>query len=313
MALAFSAMISRLSADERKLLDNTFAKYPDLKEDWVNAKEDGLRQAEFSRKLTEIDARKTEFEKEKSRNETLEALNTRNADIWDRLATAGIVDSETGNELWTAQKEELQRQLDEAKKSAVGGEMDAAELDRRVKEIVKDAGITLSKDEMNALIQNEGKKLAQETFKEEWAQKETTFNTVTIPFVWGGAMSGAIAAMKYEKETGKPWSTETTKELFELMTKKQNFDALSVLDEFIEPIKKAKVVEDKDAEIASLKQQLKTMPGGGGEGMIPQPGDSPEAMGALQRALLESKDGGDIESKIQEMAVKSAQELVAAR
>jgi len=294
---------AQLSAEEKALLDKTFAKHPELKDGW-------LRQDEFSRRMTEFQTKEKDFEKEKTRNETLEAWAEVNIPKYDALVEKGII-GEDGTELWSEQKAELERQLEAAK--LAGGEMDAAELDRRVKQIVKDAGVSLSREEMAALIANEGKKLAQETFKEEWAERETKFNEQTIPFVAGFAAANSLAAAKYTRETGKDWTADVQKDFYAAMSAKKNFDPFAVIDEFIAPIKTAKTQEETAAELERLRKEnerLRTMPGGGMEDFIPQESQK----GALQMMLEKSAEaGGDVEALVQAGIVKSAKELQEAR
>lgn len=219
-------LLNQLSADEKKLFDSTLTKHPALKEGW-------LRQDDYSREMNKLKSQETEFQKAKTRNEELEAWAERNVPIWDSLAEKGIVDKETGEELWSAQKTALEQQLDEANKKilAGGADMDPAELEKRVKDIVTQAGGGLTRAEVAALINEEAKKLATETFQTEWKAKETDFNTKTIPFIWGGGANVAILANHFEQESGEKWTAEKSEELFKLMSQKQIFDALKVEDE----------------------------------------------------------------------------------
>ena len=184
--------------------------------------------------------------------------------------------------------------------------MDPAELDKRVKEIVTASG-GVTKDEMNALIQSEAKKLAKETFTEEWKERETKFNSETIPFVSGFSAANTLAAIKYEKETGKPWTRETQIEFNKFMTEQQNFDPYEMGPKFIEPVKKGKETESELEALKAENARLKAgrgMPGGGSESIIPQ------ELGALQQMLKRSEEG-DFESMIKSKAVEAASELIA--
>ena len=295
----FEETLAQLSADERKLLDNTFAKHPELKEGW-------LRQDDYSRSMNSLKEQKTKLEDDLAYAEKMKDWADRNVPKWDALAEKGIIDKETGDELWTSQKAELERQLDEAKKQLVGGEMDPAELDKRVKEIVIANG-GVSKEELTALINSEAKKLAKETFTEEWKERETKFNSETIPFVSGFSAANTLAAIKYEKETGKPWTRETQIEFNKFMTEQQNFDPYEMGPKFIEPVKKGKETESELEALKAENARLKAsrgMPGGGDERTIPQ------EKGALQMMLERSADG-DFESMIKGKAVEAATELIA--
>ena len=316
MAVAFSEMIARLSADERKLLDNTFSKYPELKEDWVNAKEDGLRQADYSREMNKLKSQETEFQKAKERAQELEDWADRNVPIWDALAEKGIVDKETGEELWTKQKTALEQQLEEANRKIVAGgtDMDPAELEKRVKDIVAQAGGGLTKTEVAALIDSEAKKMVTEGFTEQWKAKETDFNTKTIPFVSGFAASVAVLASQFEKETGEPWTEEKHAELMQVMSREQVFDALKLKDKILAPY----VEKKKGTELTAAQQRIKdleaqlagrSVPGGGGdsETYIPQPG---EPKGALREMLERSGESSDFEALIRSKAAEAGKALV---
>ena len=308
MPVSFSEMVARLSADERKLLDNTFSKYPELKDDWINAKEDGLRLADYSRKLNEFTAKEKEFETAKSEQERWEAWAEKNVPIWEGLAEKGIIDKETGEELWTKQKSELETQLAEARKQAVAGaDMKPEELDARVKEIVKQAG-GVTPDELKALIMSEGKKLAEETFKEQWSTKETDFNSKTIPFVAGFAAATSVVANRFEKETGEQWTVDRQKEMFDLMSKEQNFDPFKVEEKILAPFRDKKArAEEIRVEAEKLAKTMRAETGGGEERYIPQDG---EGKGAL-KAMLERSAGEstDFTGLINDQARKAAAEL----
>lgn len=297
----FDEIYASLSAEEKTLLDNTTKKYPELKEGW-------LRQDDYSRNMNSLKAQEAEIDEIKTYNEQMKTWAEKNVPKWQALEEKGIVDKETGDELWTGQKAELERQLDEAKKAAVGGEnMDPKELDRRVTEIVKANG-GLTPDELKNVIASQAKALAEETFKTQWAEKETSFNEKTIPFVAGFSTANTIAALKYEKATGQEWNADTQKKFYEHMSAKKNFDPYAVIDEFVEPMKKGKEtateIENLKAENARLKAG-RGMPGDGHEEVIPQ--NRPK--GALELMLERSQEGGDFESVIKTQAVKAAQQL----
>ena len=296
---AFEEVYASLSAEEKKLLDNTLAKHTDLKEGW-------LRQDDYSRKLNEFKTKETEFERTKDRNATLETWFEDKVPIWNELAEAGIVDKETGDQLWTKQKADLEAELAKARKEAVGGDMDPAELDKRVRAIVVENG-GLSKVELEAVIRAEAKKLAEETFTEQWKQRESDFNTKTIPFVAGFSSGVAVIAGKYEKDTGKSWDAETATKFFDTMSKEQVFDPYKVYEKFVEPMKREK---DLEATIeAKVQERLKKLgvPEGGDDRYIPQS----EEKGALQQMLERSAGADDFETMIRAGAVKAAQELKA--
>ena len=288
----------QLSADEKKLFDSVIAKHNDLREGW-------LRQDDYSRKMTEFKAKETEFAEAKEYSERMKAWADDAIPKYEALVEKGIIDKETGDELWTAQKSDLERQLEEARKQAVGGDMDPQELDKRVREIVKaNGGVT--PEEMKALVVSEAKKLAEETFADQWKARETDFNTKTIPFVAGFSAATAVVANKYQQETGEPWTAEKQKELFDRMAKEQNFDPFKVGEEMLAPIREKKQREaDINAEVEKRLKDRQTMPGGGHEDFIP---NSPQK-GALQVALEASQSSGDFQTLIQQKAVEAAQAL----
>lgn len=288
----------QLSADEKKLFDSVIAKSTDLKEGW-------LRQDDYSRKSNELSSEKKKFTEDLEYAEKMKAWADDAVPRYDKLVESGIIDAE-GNELWTTQKSELEKQLQEAKAQSVGGDMDPAELDKRVKEIVKAAG-GVTPEELKALITTESKKLATETFQEEWKAKETDFNTKTIPFVTGFSASVAVMANRYEKETGEKWTADKQKELFGMMSAKQNFDAFAFEEDLLKPHReKAARKTEIETEARKLASEMtRGMAGGGGEDFIPQ-GDQ---KGALQMALEKSSEGGDFESMIRSKAVEAAKAL----
>jgi hypothetical protein len=280
-APSFEEVYGQLSADEKKLFDSTLTKHPELKAGW-------LRQDDYSRKTQELASQKKDYEEAIAEKAKYDEWADRTIPVWKRLAEQGIVDEETGEELWTKQKSELEQQLSEAKAAALaGGDMDPKELDRRVTEIVKaNGGVT--KEEMAALIQSEAKKLASEVFTEQWQGKEKDFNEKTIPFVAGFSAGTAVVASQFEKETGEAWTKERQAQMFELMAAKKNFDPFAVKEEMIAPFKAKK---DQEAEIERRVQErvqaTKGMPGSGDEPFIPE---AEKAKGALRQMLDRSAE-----------------------
>ena len=295
----FEEIYAQLSADERKVIDNVFAKEPELKGGWT-------RLDDYSRKTQELAQEKKKFETDLEYAQRMKAWADDAVPKYDALVAKGIIDKDTGEELWTTQKAELEKQLEEARKAAVGGDMDPAELDKRVREIVKAAG-GLTPEELKAVVASQSKQLALETFGEEWTKKEKDFNEKTIPFVGGFSAATAVVAMHFEKETGEPWTADKQKELYALMSQKNNFDPFALEADLLAPAraKKAKDKEIQDAIDADRKTRS-SMPGGGGEEFIVQ-GDQ---KGALQKAL-EQSGGADFETTIKTHAVEAAKALAA--
>ena len=85
----------------------------------------------------------------------------------------------------------------------------------------------------------------------------------------------AVLANRYEQESGEKWTPEKQKELFELMNKEQNFDALKVEEKFFAPVRDRKKVaaeiEEKAKKRADeiVKDRGYGMPGDGTERFIP--------------------------------------------
>lgn len=293
---SFEEVYGQLSADEKKLFDSTLTKHPELKEGW-------LRQDDYSRKTQEIAAQKKDFEEGQAKVAQYDAWYEKVEPRWKGLAEKGIIDEETGEELWTAQKSKLEEELESAKAAALAGaDMDPKELDRRVTEIVKANG-GVSKEEMSALIQSEAKKLASEVFTEQWSGKEKDFNEKTIPFVAGFSAGTAVVASQFEKETGEAWTKERQAQMFELMAAKKNFDPFAVKEEMIAPFKAKK---DQEAEIERRVQErlqtTKGMPGSGDEPFIPE---AEKAKGALRQMLDRS---AEVEGDIQGLIMGKARE-----
>jgi hypothetical protein len=303
-AKSLEDVIAGLSAQEKTLFENTLKNNPELKDGW-------LRQDDYSRKQTELAAEKTKYDEALAYNVKMEAWAEANVPRWEGLVEKGIVD-EDGNELWTAKEAELQRQLSEARAQALGGEdMDPAKLKENVQAILKEVG-QVTKQELDALIASETKKLTEATFEAKYAEKEVSFNEKTIPFVTGFSTSMALAAAKYERETGKEFTDDDTKAVFALMARDNNFDPRKMVEEYAKPAKEAK---QRDAEFEAKVQaevQKRTggmnrgLPGGGDEPFIPQPNQK----GALQQMLERSSaTEGDVESAVTAAAVKASQEL----
>ena len=177
MAKTFEEVYAQLSADERKLIDNVFAKEPELKGGWT-------RLDDYTRKTQELAQQKKQFESELEYAQRMKVWADDNVPKFEELVKKGVI-SEDGEDLWEQQKADYERQLAEAKAAAIGDGMNPEELEKRVREIVKDSGLKLTTEEIKALYANEGRKMAEEVFTEQWKTKEENFNTNTIPMVAG--------------------------------------------------------------------------------------------------------------------------------
>ena len=302
----FEEIYSGLSAQEKTLLDNVFAKEPELKGGW-------LRQDDYSRKQNELKSKQSEYEEAVAYKAKMEPWSQEAYDRIHALEEAGVLDPE-GKVLWTDQKAELERQIEEAK--ALGGDMDPKQLEAlvtaKVQEIAKNAG-GLTREEAAALYASETKKVVEAGFVE----REEKFNKETIPFVAGFSAGVAVLASRYEQESGEKWSTEKQQELFKLMNAEQNFDALKIEDKFMSPIRSKKEeekrIEERAEKIVREKYGVGSMPGGGNERYIPQPPGG-DARGLLQKALEQSAGTGDkgpadVRDLVREGVVEGAKEL----
>ncbi len=301
----FQEIYDSLSADEKKLIDNLHAKEPELKGGW-------LRQDDYTRKQNELKAKEAGYEEAVAYKARMEPWAEAAYERLHAAEEAGVMDAE-GKVLWTDKEAEYKRQLEEAK--ALGGEVDPKQLDdlvtAKVKEIAKNAG-GLTREEAAALYASESKKLVEDGFKE----RETKFNSETIPFVAGFSAANGVVAMRYERESGEKWTPEKQKEFFELMSKEGKFDPYALEDKLLEPVK-AKKKQEADIE-AEVQRRLaeRGLPGGGSERTIPQQFGG-DARGLLQKALDESagsSDKGpvDVRDSVAAAVVEGAKELQAA-
>ena len=303
----FDQIYSSLSADEKKLIDNLFAKEPELKGGW-------LRQDDYSRKQNELKSKQTEYEEAVAYKTKMEPWAGKVYSTLESAAEKGWFDLESGEEHFTEKYTELEQQLEAAK--TLGGDMDPKQLDdlvtAKVKAIAKDAG-GLTREEVTARYASESKKLVEDGFKE----REEKFNRETIPFVAGFSSQVAVLASHYEQESGEKWNAEKAKELFKLMSDEQNFDALKVEEKFLGPVRakkeEAKRIEERAEQIAKEKYGASALPGGGHERTIPQPPEE-NPIGLLQKAMAESADKGlpDVRDSVMAGVIEGAKELVAA-
>jgi hypothetical protein len=297
---------AQLSADERKLLDNIVQKVPEFK--------DGrLRQADYDRNIQKLKSQEKEYTEALEYNGKMKAWADEKVPIWESLVAAGAIDEES-KPLWPEEKARLAAELEAAKKAAVGGEMDPAELDKRVKEIVAQSGLSLNAEQYRNLYASEGKKLVEETINAKYTEFEKNFNEKTIPFTTGFATSMAIMANKYEKETGKEFTDDDQKAVFDLMSKEQDFNPRTAVAKYMEPTVREKKTAAEVERLATERAdkiiaERGGLPGGGSEGNFP----TGEARGSLQKMLEESKPGeGDVESLAMAAGRTAAAELRAA-
>ncbi len=295
---------ARLSADERKVFEKALNENPELKKGW-------LRQSDYSRNMDQVTARKKEYDEAVAFNERMKTWADEKIPIWEGLVAAGAIDEES-KPLWPAEKERLAKELEDAKKAAVAGaDMDPAELDRRVRDIVKAAGGATS-EEIKALVASEAAKMAAETFDNKYKEVEKNFNEKTIPFSMGISAANSLAALDYEKVTGEEFTDDKQKELFTLMTKENNFNPRAVMKIMLKPVIEKKATEVEVERLAN-ERAAKILRDRGelvdGEPFIPVPDKQNQPRGSLQRLLDDSKDEGDVESLAMAAGRKAAAEL----
>lgn len=301
MAKTLEEVLGSLSADEKKLFENTLSKNPDLKAGWT-------RLEDYTRKTQELAAERTKLQERVDYADQMEAWADKVTPRIESLREKGILD-ENDEETWTAKQADLEKQLAEARAAAVGGDMDPAELRKNVEAIAKEFGV-LSPAELKALVASEASKLAGETFDSKYSAKETEFNEKTIPFVSGFATSMALAAVDYQTETGKKFTDDDTKAVYELMSSKKNYNPREVMAEYMKPHLQQKTDEAEIERRAQEKadeiiKQRGGLPGAGGEPYIPQS----DPKGNLQQMLDRSAGDGDFESLISKQAVEAAKAL----
>jgi hypothetical protein len=302
-AKTLDEVIAGLSGQEKTLFETTLKNNPDLKNGW-------LAQSDYSRKMAEVDARKAEYDEATAYSEKMKEWAEEKVPVYEKLVAAGLVDDD-GNELWTAKQAEMNREPETARAQE---DMDPAVLKANIQAILKEVG-PVSKEEMTALVASEAKKLTESAFDAKYADKEKHFNENTIPFVTGFSTSMALAAAKYERETGKDFTDDDTKAVFALMARDKNYDPRKMVEEYMKPAVEAK---QRDAdfnkrveeEVAKRTGNMnRGLPGGGDEPFIPQGTQK----GALQQMLERSAaTEGDVESAVAAAAVKAASELRAA-
>lgn len=295
---------AKLSASERTLLDNIVQRVPEFK--------DGrLRQADYSRQALELQKRQKEYDDAVATAQRVQGWYDDRKPEWDALVEAGAID-ENGDPIWPKEKARLSKELEDAKRQALtGGDMDPAELDKRVREIVKaNGGVTT--EELKALIISEGQKLAVEAVNTKYAEFEKKFNEETIPFNMGMSAANALAALDYEKTTGEEFTADKQKELFTLMQKESNFDPRSAMKIMLKPVVEKKAMNAEVERLADEKARKMVADRGevlGDQPFIPQ-GAPPSAQGSLQRMLEQSAaEEGDIESLVMAGGRKAAAEL----
>lgn len=299
----FEEIYSALSAQEKTLLDNLFAKEPELKGGW-------LRQDDYSRKQNELKSKQTEYDDAVAYKAKMEPWSDKVYSALESASEKGWFDLDKGEEHFTEKYTAIEKELEAAR--LAGGDMDPKELDRIVTEkvtaIAKQAG-GLTKEEITALYQAETKKFVEDGFKE----REAKFNSETIPFIAGFAAANAVVVSRYERESGEKWTPEHQQKFFKMMSDEQKFDPYALEEKLMEPIK---VKKQREADIeAEVQKRLadRGMPGGGGERYIPQPDGG--ARGLLQKALDDSAGSGDkaapdVRDAVRAAVVEGAKELV---
>jgi hypothetical protein len=296
---------ARLSADERKLFEKTLNDNPELKKGW-------LRQSDYSRNMDQVTARKKEYDEAIALKEKTSAWYERVKPTWDTLLEAGAVNEE-GEPLWPTEKQRMAKELEDAKRAVVAGaDMDPAELDKRVREIVKANG-GATQEEIKALILSEGVKLAEEAVNRKYAEFQKEFNEKTIPFNMGMSAANSLAASDYEKVTGEEFTEDKQKELFALMSKENNFNPRAAMKIMLEPVKQKKAqAEEIKVQATKMAEEMLRARGELAEDQpfIPLPEKTVQPKGSLQKLMeLSSDSDADPSTLIAAAASKAAAEL----
>src|ERR1700721_1824360 len=129
-AKTLEELLPTLSAEEKKLFENTLSAHPDLKAGW-------MAQADYSRKTQELAAERAKLQERVDYADQMEACADKIMPRIEDLREKGVLDADD-NEVWTVQKSELERQLAEAQAAAVGGDMDPEQLKKNGEAIVKE-------------------------------------------------------------------------------------------------------------------------------------------------------------------------------
>lgn len=294
---------ARLSADESKLLDNIVKRVPEFR--------DGrLRQSDYSRQSLELQKKQKEYDAAIETKQKVDEWWGETKPVWQGLIDAGAIDQDN-KPIWPEEKKRLQKELEDAKKAAVAGaDMDPAELDRRVKEIVNAAG-GVTREEMAALVASEARKMSEETVQNKYTEWTKSFNEKTIPFTAGIAAANALAAIDYERVTGEEFTPEKQDELFKLMAKEQNMDPRSAMKLYLKPVVEKKATEAEiEKRVKERLDQERQKIGVDGDMYIPQELGGEKAKGSLQRMLEESAaQEGDLETLVKMAGHKAAVEL----
>jgi hypothetical protein len=299
---------ARLSADESKLLDNIVKRVPEFK--------DGrMRQADYSRAQTELQKKQREYDEAIQLKGQVQEWWEEKKPIWQGLIDAGAID-EDSQPIWPKERERLKKELEDAKKAAVAGaDVDPAELDKRIRDIVKSNG-GVTQDELNALVKSEAAKLAAETFDSKYTEVKKEMNEKTIPFITGFSVEMNLAVQKYQKETGEEWTTDKTKEVFQYMTKENNFNPIDAVAKWSEPVvkeKKAEADRERWYQERKAKEDAERGDRTHSDTFLDQDFSGGPKKGAIAAMLEESKDGDDIESAVFAAGRRAAAELRAGK
>lgn len=301
---------AQLSADESKLFEKVVQRVPEFR--------DGrLRQADYSRQSQELQKQKKDYDEAIAVKDRMNEWYETRKPTWDALLEAGAID-ESGDPVWPDEKKRFAKELADAKAAALaGGDVDAAELNKRINEIVKANG-GATQEEIKGLVAVEAKRMAEEAVDAKYKGFQAEFNTKTIPYVAGFGAAVALAGADFEKATGEEFDEEKTKALYELMNKENNMNPRAVMKIMLKPVfeKKATDAEVEKRATALAEKMLRER----GELDENQPfipmtekDRAAQPKGSLQKLLELSSDGeGDTESAIRAAGSKAAAELRAA-
>jgi len=251
-AALLKSLTEHMAPEDAKVFENLTTKYKPLEEGY-------LRQSDYDRFMNKT---KTELDDAKAKQKEWEDWAKDNVPIHQNLIKS-YEDLEKKNKEFEAQLAEAQA----ARAAAGEGEVDAAELARRVQEEVNKLGFA-SKGEIDKIINEQASKLAREEATKEIAAANDRFFKETVPGITNFTMDAAEIAYDHKVEFGA--SLDRAK-FSEFMKERNLLDPKKAYEEFVRPQRDAKKLEEEvssrvKAREEELRQQYSAhgMPGGGG-------------------------------------------------
>jgi len=283
-----------IPADQVTIFDNLLTKTPDLS---TRLKEGVLRQSDYDRKMN---ASKADVEAAKKRAKELEDWYAENEPI-HKSTLADYEKVEKSNK----ELQERLRLAEAARQSSGGDEVNAAELELKVKEQIEKFGY-VSRADMDAIIATEAKKMAETEVKTSIAEATKDFWSKTFPAAATAQADIAEVVYDWKAEFGENIDRAKLDEIMKQRSLTSFKDGAAAL---AEPIRSKREFDKKVKEEALVIASGMT-----GGGMAGGAGGAPVPMGAvqmrMQRDAKAAEAAGISNSKL--AAVEAAQELRAA-